>query len=521
MALFMITKSTYLKGRQCLKRQWFTARGLQEPEIEPDELWEERLREGAHVEGCAERLFPGGLRISPPVDDDDTPPRSWRERLNSTRDALGGSAPLFQAHLKVDDLFAVADILEPRGGGWFLWEVKASTRKVGEWRPIFDWDLAFQVHLARRAGLTVVGSGVILLAHSFILDSEVIDSDRLLVREDRSDVVEGLQPDVENELASMREALARQAAPVELPGARCKGNREAKAGNRVSPCGHLTSDGECGRTLPPNWAGWLPNLRGKKEGQVNGVASRRIEDLDPEDPDIEWTDHQRWVIQAVQSGEPYVATNALRKKLDELEWPVAYVDFEFDPGIAVPRFLGCRPYDRVPFQWALVVQTARGAPLEEPLAFLHLDDSDPSRLFAESLLEALPETGSLVAHHASAETGVLKRLAERLGGNLGAALEGLCGRFADTEVIAKAGYYHLEQHGSWSIKKLAPALIGRGYDDLEIGNGMAAVMAWRRAVVAEGEERERLRDELLRYCGRDAQLMHGILEALRGLVAGG
>ena len=53
MALFMITKSTYLKGRQCLKRQWFTARGLQEPEIEPDELWEERLREGAHVEGCA------------------------------------------------------------------------------------------------------------------------------------------------------------------------------------------------------------------------------------------------------------------------------------------------------------------------------------------------------------------------------------------------------------------------------------------------------------------------------------
>ena len=93
MALFMITKSTYLKGRQCLKRQWFTARGLQEPEIEPDELWEERLREGAHVEGCAERLFPGGLRISPPVDDDDTPPRSWRERLNSTRDALGGSGP--------------------------------------------------------------------------------------------------------------------------------------------------------------------------------------------------------------------------------------------------------------------------------------------------------------------------------------------------------------------------------------------------------------------------------------------
>ena len=71
------------------------------------------------------------------------------------------------------------------------------------------------------------------------------------------------------------------------------------------------------------------------------------------------------------------------------------------------------------------------------------------------------------------------------------------------------------EQGSWSIKKLAPALIGRGYDDLEIGDGMAAVMAWRRAIRAEGEERERLGEELRRYCGRDAELMHGILQALR------
>jgi|GEM_PF-3318774 len=53
----MITKSNYLKGRQCLKRQWLATSGLPEPEIEPDEVWEERIREGVHVESYAERLF--------------------------------------------------------------------------------------------------------------------------------------------------------------------------------------------------------------------------------------------------------------------------------------------------------------------------------------------------------------------------------------------------------------------------------------------------------------------------------
>ena len=514
----MITKSVYLKGRQCLKRQWFAVQGIQEPEIEPDEVWEERLREGAHVEGHAEQLFPEGVHISLPIDDDDSSPPSWRERLQSTREALRGDAPVFQAHLEFDDLFAVADILEPRGGGWFLWEVKASTRKAGEWKPVFDWDLAFQVLLARRTGLRVVGSGVILLSRNFVLESEEVDPHQLLVREDRSDVVEGLLPQVEAELASMREALDRETAPVELPGSRCKGYREAKHGNRVSDCGHLSAEGYCGRALPENWAGCLPNLRGNKRTKVDSTPNLDIESLDPDDDDWSWTDAQRWAIQAVKTGAAQVEAPAIRAALDAIEWPVAYVDFEFDPGVAVPRFRGCRPYDRLPFQWALVVQAAPGSPLGEPQAFLHLDDTDPSRPFAETLLEALPGTGSLVAHYATAETSVLRRLAERLGGGTGAALEALRPRFADTQKIAKAGYYHPAQMGSWSIKKLAPALVGRGYDDLEIGNGMAAVMAWRRAVVAEGADRERLRDDLLRYCGRDAELMHGILEALRELV---
>ena len=251
---------------------------------------------------------------------------------------------------------------------------------------------------------------------------------------------------------------------------------------------------------------------------MSGVGGPQNRLSSPEDAQAGWTENQRWAIHAVKEGTPYVDRDALAWGLSGLQWPVAYFDFEFDPGMAVPRFPGFRPYEWVPFQWSLVVQPAPGAPLEQPLAFLHLEDTDPSRRFAESLLEAVPEKGSLVAHHATAEGTVLRQLARRLGGELGTALDSLRSRLADTETIAKTGYYHRDQQGSWSIKKLAPALIGRGYDDLEITHGMAAVMAWRQAVAAEGEERKRLRGELLRYCARDAELMHEILEALRGLV---
>ncbi len=86
----------------------------------------------------------------------------------------------------------------------------------------------------------------------------------------------------------------------------------------------------------------------------------------------------------------------------------------------------------------------------------------------------------------------------------------------DTEVLSRAGYYSAQQQGSYSIKKLAPALLGRGYDDLAIQGGMAAVVAWRQACrEVDAEARRRIREDLLAYCGRDTHLMHEIVEALR------
>ena len=124
-----------------------------------------------------------------------------------------------------------------------------------------------------------------------------------------------------------------------------------------------------------------------------------------------------------------------------------------------------------------------------------------------------------MAHHQSAETTVLDQVAEFLGGHYPSAISELRPRFFDTEKLLKAGYYHPEQQGSYSIKKVSPPLLGHGYGDLEIQDGMAAVVNWKRASMGDcpPEERAKLRQDLLAYCGRDTELMHEIIEELRRL----
>lgn len=502
----LLTKSHYLKGRQCARRLWLAVHGPREPAIDSDDLWEMREEDGRDVEELAESTFPGIVLI----EDEST------IALARTLELIAARRPIAQARFEVDGLSSITDILEPRDAGWFLWEVKASNSTY----PVHEWDVAFQVEVARRAGLQIVGAGVIRLEKTYER-GDTLDPAKLLVRDDRTASVESRAADVRREIDSQLEQLSRSAQPAAQPSSHCKANREATAGNRPSLCGHFGDDGVCGRELPRDWAGRLPRLSPKMWPRILAMSDPSIALLDADDADAGWTPNQERCIRAVQTNGPVIDAGALQEFLAGLQWPVAYVDFEFDPNMAVPRFPGCRPYDKLPFQWSMLVQDGPGGELRERGPFLHVSTSDPRAPFAAALLASLPSEGSIVAHHAAAESGVLKQLAERLGGRIADQLRAIVPRFFDTEKLALAGYCHPEQRGSWSLKKLAPALLGRGYDDLQIQDGLAAVAAWRKARHAQDTiEADELRRDLLAYCGRDTALMHAMIESLRQHAAG-
>jgi hypothetical protein len=513
-----LTKSSFLRGRQCARRLWLSRHRPPEPAVESEDVWVLREAEGAEVERAAATLFRDVLRIAAAEErESDAEARTDVATLaRATRSALVQRRPILQAYMCTDGLLAIADVLEPRGDGWYLLEVKASTTH----KPIFDWDLAFQVEVARLLGIRVDGAGVLRLNGEYIRGAS-LDATRLLVREDRSEAVAHLEGEVRDAIEEQWTTLRRAEVPAALPGRHCTGHTKDAGGRRPSDCGHLGARGYCGAQLPEDWVGRLPRLSERKVDALMRMTRPAIGDLDPDDPSAEWTPKQRRMIHAVQSGTAQVDAGALRIKLEEIHWPVAYVDFEFDPGMAVPRFEGTWPYARIPFQWSMHIQRAPGAALEQPAPFLHLDETDPRAKFLESLLSALPLTGSVVVHSRTAEQAVLQQLADSLGGASAVAARDVIGRLFDTLELLQAGYYHPTQHGSYSIKTVAPILLGRGYDDLELQDGLAAVIAWKRACRSTlgTAERRSLERQLTLYCGRDTELLHEILEAARELVA--
>lgn len=81
--------------------------------------------------------------------------------------------------------------------------------------------------------------------------------------------------------------------------------------------------------------------------------------------------------------------------------------------------------------------------------------------------------------------------------------------------------YHPASNGSFSLKSVYPALVGRdGYDGLDVADGGTASVELERLMFDTelGEdERERIRSSLLEYCGMDTQALVELVERLRSL----
>jgi len=71
------------------------------------------------------------------------------------------------------------------------------------------------------------------------------------------------------------------------------------------------------------------------------------------------------------------------------------------------------------------------------------------------------------------------------------------------------------QHGSASIKKVLPALCGKSYSGMEIGDGGTASVEFFKMSYEECEDKAKIRENLLKYCEMDTEAEVEIVEALK------
>jgi hypothetical protein len=132
----------------------------------------------------------------------------------------------------------------------------------------------------------------------------------------------------------------------------------------------------------------------------------------------------------------------------------------------------------------------------------------------------LPRKGSIIVYNRRFEAEIVR--------TLGAAYpewklwaDGTCARMTDLLVpFHDFRYYHPDQLGRVSMKKVLPALTGREYSGLSVENGEEANSLYAELVLASRQgsapmpDREKVREALEEYCSLDTEGMVLILQEL-------
>ena len=146
----------------------------------------------------------------------------------------------------------------------------------------------------------------------------------------------------------------------------------------------------------------------------------------------------------------------------------------------------------------------------EHRGFLDLSGDDPSLPFAKSLIEFCGEKGAIFVYNIGFESSRIKELADRFP-KLTDKLIQINNRLVDLWPIAKEHYYHPIQEGSWSIKKVLPAVAPHlNYNDLEgVKDGGMAMDAFELAISTDitTDKKAELERQLLKYCEMDTLAM--------------
>jgi hypothetical protein len=149
---------------------WWQLHEPEAPELTIGPNLEAIFERGSRIGELARTYVPGGVLIEQPY-------HRVAGRVAATAKALAARVPaIYEASFLEDGVFVSVDILERRRDGVVLVEVKSTVDVKAEHIP----DVAIQLHVLRRAGLTVKRADIMYLNR----DCRYPDLSNLFVRED-------------------------------------------------------------------------------------------------------------------------------------------------------------------------------------------------------------------------------------------------------------------------------------------------------------------------------------------------
>lgn len=502
-----LSKSQFTRGLQCAKSLWLyrEAKELQDP-TSPDQ--QAIFDAGTEVGVLAHQWMKGGVLIKAGHTD---PEGALAETMAAMQ---MGVQVIYEAALLHDGVLVRVDILAKGPGGvWDLYEVKSTT----EVKDVFLFDAAIQRYVIEGSGLAFGVAHVVHLDPTYVRDG-ALDLKRLFKSVDVNSETAKLLRDIPSQIQAMKATAALAEAPEAAIGPQCK---------KPYDCDFM---GHCWKAagVPEYSVFNLAGARMDKKTELWRAGHRLVTDI----PVCTCrkkctcgsglTAYQSAQRQVAKDGTRAIDYEAVRRHLEGLAYPLHFLDFEaVNP--AVPPFNGLRPYQQLAFEVSIHVRAERGAPLEH---FEYLADgtSDPRPELVDFMRAHVKDHGSVIAYNKSYEGNIIKALAamQREGSAAEADLLSTERRLWDlADPFRKALWAEPAFKGSWSIKKVLPALVPTmTYDGMAIADGAAAMRAYTRLMTESlsATERAQIMEDLKTYCGQDTLAMVLILDVIEDTV---
>ena len=232
------------------------------------------------------------------------------------------------------------------------------------------------------------------------------------------------------------------------------------------------------------------------------------------------TSKQRAQVDIAQSGQTIFLNKPIQKKLDELVYPLYFIDYEtFNP--AIPIYNGYKPYTQITFQYSLHIMRDENSKELEHYEYIDTSQTDPIPNLIKSLQEVIGSKGSIITWNDTFEKSRNKEM-----GEICPECAGLCQNMNERmfdlmKIFQNQEYAVPEFKGSYSIKKVLPVLVPNlSYEGIDIGEGSTAMIAWKEMVYGnlKKDEQEKIKQDLLKYCQLDTLAMVEIFKHIKSIL---
>ena len=412
-----------------------------------------------------------------------------------------------EASFSYDNNFCSVDILKNDEECAEIYEVKSSTSV----HDIYLDDASYQYYVLSNLGLNVKKVCIVHINKGYVKGKLPVEDelDKFFKIEDITDIALEKQDEIREKIDMINRYMDEHGEynePKKELGIQCF---------KPYPCDFWDY---CTRNLPK------PNVFDIVDMKKNQMFKRyydgKVSFVDLINEDLNPKYHQQIDFE-LNDKEPEIDKEAIENLLNSLKYPLYFIDYE-SYNVPIPEVEGTHPYQQLPFQYSLHIIREEGAPLEHKEFLAEADDEDFIRHFAESMVNDLSEDGSVIVYNkVFEESHVNKKLAEMYP-DLKDEIDRINSNMVDFMVPFKnRNYYMKEMEGSYSIKKVLPALypndLELDYANLPVvhngGEASEAFLSLRDKSLESMHED--IRKSLLIYCKLDTYAMVKIWEKFK------